>query len=181
MRLTTGRTRRADGPSRRGLRLRLLRPPALFPVRAHRVRLLRRFHPATTAAEDPHCERNNQAFLGGVRRGHWHPHIALLFWFLSSGGVSWGMREALLLDLVLAAIDAGVISCEADLARLYTWLLTAGNNPSPCIRSSRLNTATSAHVSDISSTVSRSCQPVARSNHGALKSTRRAATRVNSR
>lgn len=32
------------------------------------------------------------------------------------------MREALLLDLVLAAIDAGVITCEADLVRLYVWL-----------------------------------------------------------
>jgi hypothetical protein len=32
------------------------------------------------------------------------------------------MREALLLELVLAAIDAGIIQDEADLVRLYRWL-----------------------------------------------------------
>jgi len=32
------------------------------------------------------------------------------------------MREALLLELVLAAIDAGIVDDEADLVRLYTWL-----------------------------------------------------------
>jgi len=33
-----------------------------------------------------------------------------------------GVREALLLELILAAIDEGLITCEADLLRLYRWL-----------------------------------------------------------
>jgi len=35
------------------------------------------------------------------------------------------MREALLLELILAAIDEGVVEDERDLVRLYTWLVAA--------------------------------------------------------
>jgi hypothetical protein len=35
--------------------------------------------------------------------------------------------EVLLLELVLAGIDEGIIQTEADLARLYTWLTLRAN------------------------------------------------------
>jgi hypothetical protein len=44
------------------------------------------------------------------------------------------MRDALLLELVLAAIDEGVISCEADLVRLYTWLVASTQRQRPARR-----------------------------------------------
>ena len=37
--------------------------------------------------------------------------------------------DVLLLDLVLVGIDEGVITCEADLARLYTWLCLQATSP----------------------------------------------------